>query len=286
MLKLAFSSLLLVLTAACTQLPRAELRAYSEAVIAARTAAEPIIADYAVAERGELLHDMQADRSRYTGDYFQNFRVEDRAALSTITLPPGAGAVDRAFRAIANYTETLVALAENRNIDEARGQLGQVLDNLGGIGIPQVGQATAVIKPIADLLVTALSPAIQADNREQFRRIVLDGAPRVHELIGVLRAHTPTQYSSTTVVLRRAAAADPRPTNHAELVARINAWHRAYADYVALLDAIDQRLAELRAAIAQPRSVPLLQRAVAGSADLRAHADALRLSLARLRAQP
>jgi len=102
----------------------------------------------------------------------------------------------------------------------------------------------------------------------------------------VLRDHTPTQFSTTTSALQRAVQADPPPTNRDELIERINGWHRAYADYVALLDITDQRLGELHAAVEQPRSAPLLQRAAAGASELRAYADALRLSLAELRAQP
>jgi hypothetical protein len=201
-----------------------------------------------------------------------------------MSLPPGAAAIDRSFRAISHYNQTLVALAENRNIEEARGQLSQMIDDLGGIA-PQVEAGLSSVKPVAQLLVTALSPAIEADNREQFKRIVLSGEPQVQQLIDALRDYTPTQYSITTSALRRKARQDPPVSDRQEVIDKINDWHGAFADYVALLDALKKSLADLRAAVEHPKSTPLLQRAATGASDLRSYADALRLSLAEVRAK-
>jgi hypothetical protein len=276
---------LLVLAGACAQLPKPELQAYSDAFAATRSAAQPMLADYAVAERDVGLSVMQSDSDRRFAGFFPDFRTSDASALSTVGLPPGAAALDRTFNAIQAYNDTLVALAENRNIEEARGQVAQVIDNLSGIA-PPLAQAGPAVKPIADLLITALSPAIQADNREQFKRIVLNGEPHVQALIDTLRDYTPTQYSITTTALRSKARQDSPAPDRDEAIAKINSWHKAFADYVALLEAMKLKLSALRAAVENPRSAPLLQRAVAGSADLRSYTDALRLSLAQVRSQP
>jgi len=283
MLRIVVTVCMVVLSAACAQLPRAEFQAYRESVKAAQTAAEPMIADYAVAERAELLERMRTDSERAYDDYFPGFRISDSDALSTIDMPPGAGAVERAFRGIAAYNDTLAALAENRNIDEARGQLGQIIGDIGGI-VPGSEAGQAVARGVSDLVLTVLSPAIAADNRAEFKRILLEGKPKVAALIAVLRAHTPTQYSTTTRLLSRRADQDPPPPDRAEVINRINAWHRAFADYVALLGIMEQRLDDLAQAVENPKSAPLLARAAAGAAQLRAYADALRLSLAQLRA--
>ncbi|HLL29643.1 MAG TPA: hypothetical protein VK403_01475 [Allosphingosinicella sp.] len=284
MIRTIAALLMLALGSACAQLPKPELQAYSTAFEATRSAAEPMLADYAIAERDVRLGLMQTDTERSYDGFFPTFRASDAAAVSTVGLPPGAEALDRTFRAIGHYNETLVALAENRNIDEARGQVSQIIDELGGIA-PPLAQSPAV-KPIADLLITALTPAIAADNREQFKRIVLSGEPHVQALISALRDYTPTQYSITTSALRKKARLDPPPSDQAEVVAKINSWHKAFADYVALLDAMKLRLSDLRAAVENPRAAPILQRAATGAAGLRSYADALRLSLARVRAQP
>jgi hypothetical protein len=285
MLRTLMAILVLTLASACAQLPKAELQAYSDAFAATRSAAEPMMADYAIAERSVRLGAMKADSARGFDQFFPTFKESDAAALSSVSLPPGAAALDRTFRAIAGYNEVLVSLAENRNIDEARGQVGQIITDLGGIA-PPLAQGGAAVRPIADLLITALTPAIAADNRAEFKRIVLNGEPHVQALVDTLRDYSPTQYSITTSALRSKARQDPPPPDLDEVVGKINAWHQAFADYVALLDAMKLRLTELRRAVENPRSVPLLQRAASGATELRSYADALRLSLAQVRAQP
>lgn len=283
MLKKPILILLAALSAACTSLPDVEFQAYRDAFQAAQAASAPMIADYAVAERSERLRAMRADGDRRFDDFFPGFVASDSAALSTIALPPGASAVDRAFRAIAAYNDTLASLAENRNIEEARGQLRQIVAEVGGI-VPGSGPAQTVASGLSDVVLTLFAPAIEQQNRAQFRRILVEGHPKVVELIRLLREHTPFQYSTTTWELRERAQLDPpdRPA----LVSRINAWHRVFADYVALLDAMEGRLGTLVLAMQSARSAPLLARAAAGAADLRSYADALRISLAQLRAAP
>lgn len=273
----------LLLASGCAQLPKAELQAYSDAYQATRSAAEPMLADYAVAERDLRLAEMKRERDPANLGFFATFRPSDAQALSTIELPPGAAAIDRSFRAIGHYNDTLVALATNRNLDEARAQLGQVIDSLGG-AVPGAAAAVAPVKAAAQLLADALAPAIAADNREQFKRIVLAGEPHVQKLIDTLRDYTPTQYSITTRALRLKAEQDPPVPDRAAVIERMNAWQHAFADYVVLLGAMKGRLADLRAAVEHPKAQPLLARAVAGSAELRAYAETLRLSLARVRA--
>jgi hypothetical protein len=273
------------LTTACAQLPKAELQAYTAAFEATRTTAEPILADYAAAERSGRLAAMKADRSRAYDGYFPGFRPSDVGALSEATLPPGAAAVDRTFHAIGRYNETLIALAENRNIAEARGQLNQMIDDLTAIA-PGI-EGLAPLKPAADFLVTLVTPAIVEDNRRQFTDIVLRAQPYVKGLIGELRNHTPTQYDFTIRALRARADDDMLPqAERDQAVEKINAWHRTYADYVALLNALERRVDELANAVRYPKSQAILQRAAAGVADLRNYTDALRLSLAALRAKP
>src|SRR5687768_8901135 len=105
MLKRSILVVLALLSAACNTLPRAELQAYRDAFQAAQAAAEPIIADYAIGERAERLENLKAARGFTTQEpYFRTFVPGtetvrgDENALATIGLPPGAEAVDRAFR--------------------------------------------------------------------------------------------------------------------------------------------------------------------------------------------
>ena len=138
-MKLLISAPLLLL-GACASIPKAELGAYTESFQAVQSAAAPLLADYAVAERAarqaqlrrtSLVCDTPPCPKLFEHGYYALFRIEDARAASTIGLPPGADALERALRSVRAYNETLIALAEGRNIDEARGQLRAIVADLG-----------------------------------------------------------------------------------------------------------------------------------------------------------
>lgn len=285
MLRTAFALALAVLSSACAQLPRAELQAYRDAFAAAQTAAEPILTDYAVAERAARANRLEhrADFAR-TG-FFAVFDPAEASAVSSISLPAGASALRRGFQGIGNYNDTLVALAENRNIDEARAQVQQTITSLTGAVsafAPEAAVAETPIQTVVGAVARLLEPAIAAENRAQFNRIVLDGYPKVRELIGILRDFTPAQYSLTTRTLRERWVR--QEANRPAIAAEINAWHRVFGDYVALLNALERNLTALHAAVERPRAMPLLVRASTGAAELRGYAEMLRRSIDEIRA--
>jgi hypothetical protein len=296
---------LLLLATACAQLPRVELQAYRDSFTAAQTAATSINADYAVAERTARVfamqhapvraadgtvakddHDVAIPRYTRANPYYQDFELNDAAGVSTIGLPPGAAAVDRGFRAIAAYNDTLVALAENRNIAEAKGQLRQIISDVGGI-VPVDPGVVAIASSVSDIVAQILTPAIEIDNRAQFRDKILEGYEPMRHLVGLLRTHSMSQYRAIIDPLVRRAEnlADQDPAR-AALVDRINAWHHVFADYVVLLNAVDERLTVLKSAVEHPRETGVLARASAGAGELRGYAEGLRHSIDQLRALP
>lgn len=304
MLRIGLTAGLMLASTACTQLPRVEFQAYRDSFAASQTAASSINADYAVAERtarlnalraadsvdenGNVLKDEDGDPiPRYTDDnpFFRTFELADATAVSTIGLPPGAAAIDRAFRAIAAYNDTLAALAENRNIDEAKGQLRGIISDVGGI-LPIDAPSLAVANAVSDLVTNILAPAIAYDNREQFKQQVLLGYRPMLDLIDKVADHSRSQYRAIVNPLisraQRMQAGDDRNA----LIAKINGWQRVFADYVVLLNAMKARLTELKNAVEHPREASVLARASAGAAELRAYADGLRRSIDALRALP
>jgi hypothetical protein len=294
MLRKIIAAGLLMLAAACDTLPRVELQAYRDSFTAAQSAATSINADYAVAERAARVFAMQrapvqgtTDR-RYTParPYYQDFELADAGAVSTIGLPPGAAAVDRGFRAIATYNDTLVALAENRNIDEAKGQLRQIISDVGGI-VPVDPGAIAIATSVSDIVAQILTPAIEIDNRAQFRDKILEGYEPMRGLIGLLRTHSMSQYRAIIdPLVRRAENMNDQDPARTALFDKINGWHHVFADYVVLLEAVDERLTVLKSAVEHPRETSALARASAGAAELRGYADGLRHSIDQLRALP
>lgn len=285
MLKIAVTTALLLAGTACTQLPRPEFQAYRDSFQAAHVAADPLIAEYAVAERADALREIQRDpRRTYARDgYFSDLQLTDAAAISPLAQPPGADGLIRIYRGIELYNETLLALAENRNIDVARTQLQQLSTEITAI-VPGLQTAQPAIAAGANLLLTFLGPAIAADNRERFREIVLAGYPLVRDLIDVLRTHAQPQFATRIAGLLRRLDTERNDVQRARLIKEINDWHTVYANYVALLDVMKARLGDLNAAVANPRSAPVLERAVQGAAEVRAYADALRLSIAQIHA--
>ena len=79
MLRIAATICLLVLSAACAHLPRAELQAYREAFDAVNSAAEPLITDYAVNERAVRRKQREEDSSFVRSGYFSEFEPADVA---------------------------------------------------------------------------------------------------------------------------------------------------------------------------------------------------------------
>ena len=294
----ALAVALLALAPACTQLPKPELNAYSDAFKAAQSAAEPMIANYAVAERALRLSVIKNERikaldqngneimvARFADGYASDFRLTDVPALTTIGSPPAADAVESSFRSIAAYNDTLVALAENRNVDEARAQLNSIISDVATL--PGAQGLAPLAGGLSDLVTNIFGKAVEIDNRAQFKRLILDGEPKVVALIDLLRNHSGTQYEATIRELdRKAHTLQTGTDEHKEIAAKIAAWHVVFADYVTLLDTMKDRLRALRLAVENPRSQPLLARAQAGAGELRVYADRLRNSITQLQAKP
>jgi hypothetical protein len=273
----------LVLLTSCSTIPRAELDAYNASFKAAQSAAAPIIADFGVAERADRLGKLV--QQKHQRGYFATFEPSDVPAVATTGLAPGAAALDGALSAVARYNDTLLSLAEGRNIEEARVQLRAIAADLSVVAASSGGGVAATLAPAADVLVTALTPAIQAGNAREFRRLVLKGHPHMIRLVTLMKGATPDQFEAITAPLRRreagAAAAD-----RAAIAAQIDRWHTVFADYYMLLDAMAARLVALRDVLLQPRREAPLSLAARGSAELRVYAEALRRSISELHMVP
>lgn len=269
----------LLTCAGCATFPRAELDAYTASFQAAQTAASPLIADYGAAERA-LRWSVLSKEARFQPFGFSStFKPDDAAAVATIGLPPTASALEGALRVIGLYNDTLLALAEGRNIEEARAQLGTIIGELGALTGGLGTGADLVVSP----LITALRPAIEEANRQEFRRLVLDGYPKVVALIGLLREATTNQYEAIVRPLVLRADTAP-PADLPAIREQIHGWHGVFGDYVVLLDSMQARLEDLRQVVLVPKREAPLARAARGAAELRAHADALKLSLSELHA--
>jgi hypothetical protein len=276
-MKLILTSALLLVTS-CTTVPRAELGGYIDSFHAAQAAATPIIAEYGVAERKARLDRLHRTGDRFARGYFDTFEISDAPEVTTVGLPPNTEATDRALRSVGAYSDTLVYLAENKNIDEAKAQLKSIAGNIGGL--PGV---ELPLGALVDGLATAVAPAIEARNRKEFRSLVLRGHDPALKVIDGIRSLTPVQYEAITKSLRLRET-DAPPEARQEIRDKINKWHAVFADYVVLLDAMEARLNDLYEVALHPPREPLLVRADRGAAELRSYADSLQRSIAQLHA--
>ena len=144
----------------------------------------------------------------------------------------------------------------------------------------------AVASAIGDIVSNILAPAIEYDNREQFKQQVLRGYEPMLGLIDKIADHSRSQYRAIVNPLISRVETMPAGDDRNALIAKINGWQRVFADYVVLLNAMKSRLTELKAAIEHPREAGVLARASTGAGELRAYAEGLRRSIDALRALP
>lgn len=297
-----------------TRPPTEEVRAVSKSFSQLNAATQPLLDDFALAERaqGKTAAEKRAEarrdkkpvpgvaegkdpcpEARMTAPIEkampavqEAFCLDDSSYYSEITDPPGTLAFRRALSAVGNYTELLVVLAEGRNVPEAQAQLqalaGDVNSVLAIAGQPAAGAAVttavAALKPLTDL-------AARDANAQELERVVRQEAPKVKVVIQQLRSSAPELFKTVTAGslgrynaegLRNAAVA-------AEEAKRIEGYRVAVANYVVLLGQYEELLGRLVAAYDHPGQVATLAGLSQRSAELAAQADAWRRTLAELR---
>jgi hypothetical protein len=214
------------------------------------------------------------------------FCLEDSYYYSELADPPATGAFRRALAAVGNYTDLLVILAEGRNIDEARGQLGTLAGNLAAalqaVGVSGAGVAVqGAIQALDPLIKLAAEQA----NAAELERVVREDEPKVEKLILALRAFAGDLFRTLTgVSFERFNTAALENREIAEVEAkRIEGYRVAVSNYVVLLDRYRVLLADVVAAYDKPRNPVTLATLADRSAQLSAQADLWRRTLASLR---
>ena len=308
------SALVVVFSGCATQRPLAEVRLVAQAFDNLGSASQPLLDELALAERaqgrrvalarargnedqavggaaptanakvcpGIVLLDLPD--SAGTPPVQNDFCPEDSAYWSELSDPPATRAFRRALAAVGDYTTLLVMLAEDRNIDEAMGQLQVLTGNLGSafsatgsVGV-EAALATALeaFKPLLEM-------AAQQANTEELKRLVKETSPKVIGLVDALRNGARPMFRTLTGQSRRLLSeggADPGLIK-AE-AGRIEGYRLTVSNYVVLLEQYGSLLADLVAAYERPQQNTLASLAER-SAQLSAQADAWRRSLAVLR---
>lgn len=263
---------------------RAEERSQGDTAAPA-TAASKASADFVPAERCPEILLVGGEREGFPR--VQNgFCLEDSYYYSELADPPATRAFRRAFAAVGNYTELLVLLAEGRNIDEARGQLGTLAGNVAAaLEAVGVGGAGVGMKAALQALDPLIKLAAQQANAVELERVVREDEPKVEKLILALRAFARELFRTLTEApFARFNTAGLENREIADVEAkRIEGYRVAVSNYVVLLDRYRELLADVVAAYDKPRNPVTLADLADRSAQLSAQADLWRRTLAGLR---
>ncbi|MFO1068440.1 MAG: hypothetical protein U1E14_07950 [Geminicoccaceae bacterium] len=289
----------LLLAACTTATPVDQVRAFANASEAFNAASQPLLDEVAVAERAQaadLIANPPRDATNVlvvpgaSGDdeprrVWLDLPESQVLALATIGDPPATAAFRKGVGAIKHYASVLVLLAEGQNIEAARAELGILATKLADVAalVPGAQAAPGLVTPLLGALGPLIDDAARAQNAAELRRLVLALAPQIHELNAKLRAGAEPLFRTLTEQQRGVFIAGG-DANAA--IAQIDAYRVAFANWLVLLDLVDQATDQLTDAVATPGNVATLASLAELSTRITTYAEGSRRALAVLRAGP
>ena len=292
---------------------RALTETFAEAFKTANAAGQPLIDDLAAAERdagqraavlrakGKTVPDGATvgcpateiawqESGRNTG-FIRGFCVADAPYFATVSEPPAAKTMRDGLDVVQRYSGVLLLLTSGGNIASAEAQLTQLSGNVSALlafvpatqpYLVATGAALAELKPLLD-------NAAQRNNNDEVRRLLISGAPQVKKLLGALRSGAAEMFNSLAETSARAALS-PAALDSAELtranIARIESYRIGVANFVVLLDELQNALADAVAAAEAPAGQLSVASLTDTSVRLRIEADAVRRAWSALRSGP
>ena len=209
---------LTLLLSACTTAPVEQIKYFSQAFNTVNTVGQPLLDELAIAERlqGRQIAVRRAKGETQQGvkdcppealpwfpaadsnqGIIRGFCLPDAAYFSMLTDPPATAAMRGALSVIERYAEILSTLAENRNTDSALAEIDALSKSVSGL-VAVTGLAST-ISPIGPALIAlrpVLEHAAQQGNAREAKRLILDGAPKVTDLIAALRNAIPPMFKT------------------------------------------------------------------------------------------
>lgn len=295
--------LLAVYLAACaTTAPVDQIKYFSQAFGAVNAVGQPLLDDLAMAERtqGQQIASRRAkgesqigagdcprDQISWQGadgkpGIIRGFCLHDAAYFSDLDDPPATAQLRAALMIIDRYADLLSALSDGHSSEAALGAVDALSQNvsrlLGVAGVPAgaFGPALAALQPV-------LRAAATQANAVEARRLILDGAVHVSQLIAAMRAAAPAMFK----VLIEASAKRMLLLDETDALAvevtRVEAYRVVVANYVVLLAKLEAAWKLTVAAANAPQGKIPLAALVQQSAALKADADAARRLFSILR---
>lgn len=292
--------LLLLGGCATTMVPVEQIKFFSQAFAAVNTIGQPLLDDLAIAEREVEKREAVARAKKpastaecssseakwsLAGDakqgYIEGYCLIDATYFSTLGDPVATAQLRGGLRIIERYAEVLTTLAEGRNLDQALGEVDALEQEVSGL-LALTG-AKIVLKPVLTALQPVLANVAKQANAEEARRLIIDGTPKVTDLIGALRKAAPEMFKVLIAGLRRDMEKEADEKTSTAAIKAIELRRTAVSDYVVLLGRLQEAWDATAAAARNPGGSKLTD-LVAQTARLRSDADAVRKTLAALRA--
>lgn len=247
---------------ACATAPVEETKAFSEAALSVKSAGDLLFDSLAAAERRSYKANAKLDKRRaYV------FDVEDAPYFASIGEPPDVAAFRHSLDIVKNYAALLVSLAEGKDVEQTRGQILTIVNNIASI------TKFTQLAPAAGALTTILDQALHAYSVAEARRIAIQGAPFVQQIISLLKGATPSMFKALAgdVIFNRGSSD------------AIEATRVTISNFVMLLDSLNLVLDRMVDAYKQPSSPGSLAVLLQMTANLNADVVAARKAFAEIR---
>lgn len=297
--RLVVAAALVLAGCATTPAPVEQIKYFSQAFVAVNAIGQPLLDDLALAERalGRRAAQRRAAAAPVEGGppcssrdapwvvspfdatlgFIDGFCLEDVGYFAELGDPRATAELRGGLRVIERYAEVLSALAEGRNVEQALGEINALQQEVSGL-LALTG-TQAALGPALAALHPLLEDAARQANAAEARRLILDGAPIVSELIKALREAVPAMFKVLVAGPRRAL--DVAATSRAA-VEQVEARRQVVSRYVVLLDRLQEAWDATVAAAHHPGGARLAD-LVARTAAIRADAEAVRRGMALLR---
>lgn len=285
---------------ATTPAPVEQIKYFTQAFVAVDAVGQPLLDDLALAERavGRRAAQRRAaapppaegGASCSSRDapwvvspfdarlgFIDGFCLEDVGTFADLGDPRATAELRGGLRVIGRYAEVLSALAEGRNVDQALGEVDALQQEVSGL-LALTG-ASVALAPALTALRPLLENAARQANAAEARRLILEGAPIVSDLIAALRNAVPAMFKVLVAGPRRALDVEATARTAVE---QVEARRLLVSRYAVLLDRL-QDAWDMTVAAARHPDGSRLADLVARTAQLRADAEAVRRSMAVLR---
>jgi hypothetical protein len=256
-------SLSLLVLASCATGPIEETRSFEQSANIVKSASDVLYDQLALAERNTKIRIIE----REPGSAF-NFKVDNAYYYSTLGDPPQTAEFRSAISIVGNYAMLMRSLVDGSANQASRVHILAIAKDISALtSQPELSAVATALTPIIDRLLLVRSQA-------EAKRIALEGAPVVSELVAALRDATPAMFKLLVADIARTAGINSP---------KLREYKVALANYVVVLDRLQVSFDGLVEAYRNPSNPATLAALAQATGALQSDVDSLRKALAAAR---